>query len=182
MGLQLAIGDMQYGNVSLWCVDRGFTSDGGQKFWVINGHWAGVYRHGEVIIDEDGLHGTRFAAKLLWRGITPFADEDYNEAMGWLRDQLRRKPELKQFFEGMKFNMTKLTFDDAVSGIQTEQHNERVTSLATAYSRITDKITALEKQLALANEYKDELATKGATVETLSAEDFSALYNKQFEF
>lgn len=180
MGVQLAIGCD--GDVSLWCVDRGFTPDGGQKFWVINGHWAGIYRQGQVIIDEDGhRNARRISAKLLWRGITPFADEEYNEAMQWLREQLRRKPELKIFFERMQFNMSKMTFADAVTGIETEQHNERVTSLASAYKEAENVIATLTKRLEEAEAYKQELAEKGSSVETLSAEEFGALYNRQFK-
>jgi hypothetical protein len=179
VALQLAIGDG--GDLSLWCVDRGFTPDGGQKFWVINGHWAGVYRRGVVIIDEDGHRGRRIPARLLWRGVAPFADEDYNEAMAWMRKQLKRKPELKTFFEGMEFNMTKMTFGDAVEKIEVETHNERVTSLASAYAEANTVIAELTKKLAGATAYREELASKGAAAEELSDEEFSELYNRQFK-
>jgi hypothetical protein len=177
MPLQLAIGGNK--DLSLWCEDRGFTPDGGQKFWVINGHWAGVYRRGIVYVDEDGHKNSHtMKAKLLWRGYAPYATEDYNEAMQWLRLHLKKNPSLKSFFEGMEFNMnTKINFADAVQGLETDRHNERVTSLATAYTNVTDTIASLQKRLAEAEAYRTLLSEKGAAIENLSDEEFSELYN-----
>ena len=190
MGLQIAIG--RDGDVDLWCVDRGFTPEGGLKFWVINGHWAGTYRNGRVTIgydDDDNEagapRGTHYPGKLLWRGRTPFRDEDYNEAMSWLRSYLKKQPELKQYFEKMEYGMTtktKINFTDALQSIDADRHNERVAALATAHAEMQTRIVKQEERLAAMKAYQVSLAEKGEDIENLSEAEFSELYNQQYLF
>ena len=190
MGLQLAIGEN--GDISLWCEDRGFTPEGGQKFWVINGHWAGLYYRGRVYIGYDGddsepcaPRGRHYPGKLLWRGRSPFRHNDYNEAMAWLRTHLKRQPELETFFGRMEYRMAtkeKIKFGDAVKDIDTERHNERVSALATAHAEISNMITKSEKHLIAMREYQAELVEKGEAVEHLTDEEYANLFNRHFGY
>lgn len=172
--MQLVIG--QAGDVSLWCEDRGFDENGGQKFWVLNGHWSGVYTRGQVLVEYTKKI---MPAKLLWRGYTPFEYDDYNEAMSWLRQLLKKKPHLQPFFEKVNY-MKKMTFSDAVETRKVEDHNSRVEALAAAYTNHLVRIAELERKLVKFKEYSVALETAGASVETLSDADYSALYNQQF--
>lgn len=176
MSLQLAFG--HDGKIDLWCEDRGIDENGGQRFWVINGHWDGVYHRGKVFVNYTG---GIFPAKLIWRGKTPFKRQDYNEACAWLRSYLRRRPDLKYFFEKMEFSMKK-SFKSVVEELDVAGHNERVEALAGAFRSVNESIAGLEKRLAEARAYAVELSEKGETVEALSDEDYSKLYNRHFSF
>ena len=56
----------------IWCIKR----EDGRTFWVINGHW---------VYDPAGPPA---ASTLVWQGVAPFEERDYNAAINWIRDQI----------------------------------------------------------------------------------------------
>lgn len=77
--------------------------------------------------------------------------------------------------------MAKINFGDAITTIDTERHNERVTALATAHADVTTAIKRQEAKLEKMRAYQTELVAKGEAVEDLSDEEFSALFNRHFD-
>ena len=76
----------------------------------------------------------------------------------------------------------KIKFGDAVTIIDTERHNERVSALAAVYTDMTEIIAAAEQRVKDMRAYQDEISSKGEAVETLSDEEYSDLYNRRFKF
>jgi len=132
----------QNGDLSLWCRNDGVDEVGRTRFWVINGHWLGDW-DGKVMCIE--YTGDKQPMELMWMGEVPFDDDEYNEAMAFIRETNWSK------------NMTteKMTFDGVLDTGRTVEHNSNVTNLAAAYKQLDAEVERLKKQLDKATTNRD---------------------------
>jgi hypothetical protein len=164
---QFALG--QDGRLSLWCRNKGMNPDGGINFWVINGHWDGVWKDGEVYVNATkGL----FKAELYWMGTVPFSDSDYNEAMNFIR-------ELNWSF---KMTTQKMT----LSGIQNEatvvEHNSVLLNLAKLLKNNEEHAERLKREAAQVEERIQKINALALDPELTEAKQAKLLESLQSSF
>jgi hypothetical protein len=69
---------------SIWCtISRETKTE--IDFYVINGGWEGVYDKSkeEVLVLRQGF---KIPSRIVWRGCSPFLENDYNESVNWIDD------------------------------------------------------------------------------------------------
>lgn len=150
----------QSGELSLWCRNQGVISDGPYKgfisFWVINGHWTGVYDGTNFYIDDASYSGDRTVSHqcdLMWMGEVPFDDEDYNEAM----ETIRRLGWSKTMTE------QKLSLNDVINAQKTAEHNSNMLNLA-------DTLRMVELAEARLKEFQQVIAESFVEIDLLAGE------------
>lgn len=83
-----ALGQRGPGKALTWCQFERHRPDGGFDFHVISGGWYGVYRDGEVFLDNAG-ELSWLSAQIVWVGTVPRKlSFDYNRALAWIEEQI----------------------------------------------------------------------------------------------
>lgn len=84
--MQIAIAYHMSSEVVLWAQVQKITEDGAIHFYVINGHWDGIFFDNEVEVknspskDDDC---TRIPSAIIWAGYVPNSLEYYSGSSGW---------------------------------------------------------------------------------------------------
>jgi len=99
--MQIAIADHMSSKVSLWAQVQKITEDGAIHFYVINGHWHGIFFDNEVEVKNSPSKDdacTHIPSAIIWAGHVPNSLEyyagysgwysEYNHEMNWIQNQV----------------------------------------------------------------------------------------------
>lgn len=75
----------------LYCIADPVSADGTREFEVVNGGWRGkIVTPNRIVILGLNEDGVRLPGIVVWEGEVPADKRHYNDALPWIREQLRK--------------------------------------------------------------------------------------------